>query len=90
LKKVVLTLEANEVYKTIVLCEPQLGKRGLYPTVSQKGTYSDARIIQNFVAYADGKSDLIDISNVIDASVEVLANIAEKLITEKIIEKIKE
>ena len=86
LKKTVLTLEHNKYYKTTVLCEPQLGKRGLYHTLSQKGTYADVRAIQNFVAYADGKRDLIEIGQLLDVSIEILVQIVERLEKENIIE----
>jgi aminopeptidase-like protein len=36
MKKILETLEVNRIYSTTVLCEPQLGKRGLYPTESTK------------------------------------------------------
>ena len=85
LKQVVLALEYNYKYKMTVCCEPQLGKRGLYPTVSQKGTYADVKTLQNFIAYADGENDLFEISDKIDASVERLIPIAERLLKEQLI-----
>lgn len=85
LKQVILALEYNHKYKMTVLCEPQLGKRGLYPTISQKGTYSDVKVLQNFIAYADGENDLIDISNKLDVSIDKLIPIIEKLLKEQLI-----
>jgi len=40
--------------KVRVLGEPQLGKRDLYPTTSQKGSHSDIRTRMNVLAYSDG------------------------------------
>ena len=33
-------------------CEPQLGQRGLYPTISQKGSYDSVKLRTNILAYA--------------------------------------
>ena len=71
--------EMNDKYKMKVLCEPQLGKRGLYPTISQKGSYDEIEAMTNFIAYADGKNDLVDISNTINVSVRELTKIIGKL-----------
>lgn len=79
LTKIVLTLENNYYYRINCLCEPQLGKRGLYPTVSRKGSYDQIKAMVDFIAYADGKNDLIDISNIINVPVEVLIGIINKL-----------
>lgn len=87
LKRVVIALEYNRHYRTTVLCEPQLGKRGLYPTVSQKGTYGNIRIIQNFLAYADGKSDLFEISDKLREPVEELVKVIEILLAQGLIEE---
>ncbi len=59
-------LEYNDRYRVKCLCEPQLGRRGLYPQVSRKGVYDEVRKLQDFILYADGCNDLIDISNIID------------------------
>lgn len=72
-------LEHNDRYKTQCLCEPQLGKRGLYPTISQKGHYQEVRKMMDFLAYADGKNDLIEISNIIGMPVKDLILLVEKL-----------
>lgn len=72
-------LENNYNYCIGILCEPQLGKRGLYPTISKKGTYNDAKIITNFIAFADGSNDLIDISNLIHADIRDVIKTANQL-----------
>lgn len=48
--------------KVRVLGEPQLGKRGLFPATSQKGSYSPVRTRMNVLAYADGQHDIFDIA----------------------------
>ena len=83
--EVICALENNGNYKTAILCEPQLGKRGLYPTVSQKGSYDTVVPMCDFIAYADGTNDLIDISNIIGIPVRGLIPIVNKLKEEKII-----
>jgi len=72
-------MEANEKYRMKVLCEPQLGKRGLYPTISQKGSYDEIAAMMNFIAYADGRNDIFDISDIIGVPPYHLLPIIEKL-----------
>lgn len=62
MSKCINALEANRKYKITTLTEPQLGKRGLYPTVSRKGQYDEVFVLINTIAYMNGKNDLIDIS----------------------------
>lgn len=79
MEKVINTLENNYHFRMNCVCEPQLGKRGLYPTISQKGTYGAVKTLTNFIAYADGRSDLIDISNIINVPTTELITIKDKL-----------
>jgi len=46
-----------------VLCEPQLGKRGLYPNISTVNSGVSVRDLMNFISYCDGNHSLVDISN---------------------------
>ncbi len=73
-------LELNEKYKVNVLCEPQLGRRGLYPTISRKGIYLEFVAMKDFIAYADGRNDLFDISEIIGVPPYKLIPIVKKLI----------
>ena len=77
--KCIKVLESNHNYKIKVLCEPQLGKRGLYPTISQKGSYDAIKNMTNFIAYADGKNSLLEIAEIIGADAMELIDIAKKL-----------
>ena len=86
MSQVILALEYNDCYRIKVLCEPQLGKRGLYPTISQKGSYDEVRAMTDFIAYADGRNDLIEISNLIKVPLKDLIPIAEKLIQNGLLE----
>ena len=85
-KRILLTLEYNAHYRVTCMCEPQLGKRGLYPTVSKKNSYDSVTAMLDFLAYADGKRDLVEISEVIHQPVEALIPVIDKLISEKLIE----
>jgi len=78
-------LEINEFYKIKCLCEPQLGKRGLYPDLSTKKSSNAVRDTSSFIAYADGERDLIDISQRIKVPVHQLYGIVEKLIEAKLL-----
>lgn len=84
--KVINALEHNFHYRVLCKGEPQLGKRGLYPTISQKGTYGEVRAMTDFIAYADGHNDLIDISNRIERPTDVLIPIANKLTENDLLE----
>lgn len=86
MKQVLDAIEHNYFYKTSVPCEPQLGKRGLYPAVSQKGTYAGIEAMLNFLGYADGHTDLIEISNRIHQPIRQLVKIIDRLKAEGLIE----
>jgi len=79
-------LENNDCYRVKCLCEPQLGKRGLYPTVSKKGSYDAVKSMMDFIAYADGRNDLIDISNAIHVPISELVSVIRKLLDADLLE----
>ncbi len=79
MKKAIHALEYNRYYKTQTLCEPQLGKRGLVPTMSSKETYKSTLALKDLIAYADGRNDLVDISNLIGAPVDILIPLVDQL-----------
>ncbi len=86
--KCIEAIENNAVYKTACLCEPQLGRRGLMPTVSSKETYQETLALKDVVAYADGRNDLIDLSNIIEQPVSIITSVINKLITADLVEKV--
>lgn len=79
LQECIIALEKNETYKVECLCEPQMGKRGLYSLTTKEGTYLERVRMMNIIAYADGKNDLLDISNIINAPIGELYSIIDKL-----------
>ncbi len=78
-KSIIGLLESNERYRINRLCEPQLGKYGLYPDLSTKETAQAVRNLSNFIAYADGRRDLIQISEKIGVPVTSLYGIVADL-----------
>lgn len=80
--KCIEALEYNEYYQVTCLCEPQLGKRGLIPTVSSKDTSLEkqAQDIKNIVGYADGEIDLFELSDMIRVSTDDLIPLIRKLL----------
>ena len=64
-KKCLELFERNFIPRVTVLGEPQLGRRGLYPSVSTKNTRQIVGHMMDFIAYADGNNDLVDICDII-------------------------
>lgn len=57
-------LEHNETLRTTVLCEPQLGKRDLYPNVSGVSPLDQTGLhMMDILAYSDGDDDLLTIAD---------------------------
>lgn len=82
-------LEQNATYQVTVKCEPQLGKRGLYPTVSDMSQdYSEVQKLTNFIAYCDGTRDLIAIADKISVSAFELMKTAALLEKEGLLHKV--
>ncbi|MBK8963051.1 MAG: DUF4910 domain-containing protein [Candidatus Competibacter sp.] len=80
LKRCLEALEKNKIYRGTCLGEPQLGKRGLYPVLGTKNLQRETRKILDFLAYADGTHDLIEISDTIHVPVWELYELVEKLV----------
>ena len=79
LEKCIIALEQNRNYRCLVPCEPQLGKRGLYPTLSTRETKAAVATMMDFLAYADGDHVLIDISERIGVALDELLPVVERL-----------
>jgi len=79
LRNILELLEGNRCYRAACVGEPQLGKRGLYPQLSVKGSTKTVRDMMNLLAYADGEHDLIAISDTIGVAARDLLPIAERL-----------
>lgn len=81
-------LEYNRFFQVTCLCEPQLGKRGLYPTSSFKGSADQVTTMMDLLAYSDGKLDLIAISDKINVPIDCLIPIVDRLMSEGLLREV--
>ncbi len=79
-KKAIHYLERNRRYRTTVLGEPQLGKRGLRPQIGLKNAADVVRNMSNLIAYADGDNDLLAIAERVGVPCEAFFEHAESLL----------
>ncbi len=85
LRKALELLEKNKKYKVTVLGEPQMSKRGLYPSISKKENQSSINLMMNFISLCDGKSSLLEIANELNIPAWDLYEIVDKLKEEKLL-----
>lgn len=76
IRSIIDAFELPRAPRVTVLGEPQLGKRGLYPTLSQKQAIHPARFRMNVIAYCDGTNSVFDICGRIGAN---LADVVAEL-----------
>jgi len=85
LKTAIEAIELNCLPKATVLGEPQLGKRGLYPSISKRGSTINTKVMMDLLTYADGKKDLLEIADLIDVPINQLREITERLVDYELI-----
>lgn len=88
LKNCLSILERNGFYRTTTPCEPQLGKRGLYPTISTRESGLLARDLTNILAFADGRRDLVALADRIGRSALDILPTIDRLAQHGLIERV--
>jgi aminopeptidase-like protein len=89
LKLALELIEKNDFHQINVLCEPQLGKRGLFPNISKKGGTEDVQVLMNFISYCDGEHSLIDVAEKIGKPAWELYEIVDKLKSHGLLKTVK-
>ncbi len=72
--------------KVSVMCEPQMGKRGLYPTLGAKISPSYVNDMMNLIAYSDGSKSFYEICLKINKSAKEMKPVLDKLHEEGVLE----
>jgi len=85
---IVALMELNEFYLASTFCEPQLGKRGLYPLISTKESNELVKNMMNVLAYCDGNNDVISIINKLFLEPNIVIDIIKTLKSNNLIKKI--
>ena len=78
-KTAIKVLLKNVYPKCKIKCEPQMGKRNLYSTLSTKNSQMQSRSYMDFLQYADGTNCLKKISKLINIKYQVTKKIFLKL-----------
>ncbi len=87
--KCIEAIENNHNYRIKCLCEPQLGRRGLMPTTSNKESYKDTLILKDISAYADGTNDIFELSDYIGHPVPDMLPTLKKMVDAGLLEAVK-
>ena len=80
LQQAIQIIERNGSPKSTVLGEPQLGKRGLYPTLSTRDSGLQVKTIMDMISYCDGKHSILDIAEILDQPFAKLSDLLGPLI----------
>ena len=79
IRKAIEAIERNKKYKVTVLCEPQMGNRGLYPTLSTKDRNIEVELMMNFISFCDGQTSLLEIAESLNVPIWELYKLVDKL-----------
>ena len=89
-ERVIYVAEQNQVYSSCCYCEPQLGRRGLYPLIGTRFNSEESKNLLNFLAYSDEKNDLIDVAKHLKINFDKAIKIRDILIEHKLISEVNE
>ena len=71
-----------------VLCEPQMGKRGLYPTLSSKKSDKKVKLMMDLISLCDGENSLLNIADELCVPIWDLYEIVDNLLKHDLLEDI--
>jgi len=80
LRDCVTAIEIDRRYQVTVLCEPQMGKRGLYSPLMTRGVERVVKMRMDILTYCDGKHSLLDIADLLGAPVAEIFTFVEELV----------
>lgn len=79
IRRAIEAIERNKNFKVSVLGEPQMGKRGLYPTLSTKKSTAEVKLMMDFISFCDGTASLLQIADKLNVAIWDLYDICDKL-----------
>jgi len=79
LQRSIEILENNFIYKTKFFGEPQLGKRGLYPTLGVKNQNQNVSFMMDVISFCDGEHSVIDIASLLSKKFDDVIEVTKKL-----------
>jgi len=79
IRKAIQALEYNKNYSVAVFGEPQMSKRGLYPTLSTKKSNKEVKLMMDFISLCDGKTSLLQIADRLNVPIWDLYELCDKL-----------
>ena len=82
---IIETLEIGCIAKNQFKCEPNVGKRNLYPLTSKKGSYENIKLRMNLFAYSDGKENIFNIAKKIGVPLREVLNEYKLLLKKKLL-----
>ena len=88
LRRAIEAVERNKKYKVTIKCEPQMGKRGLYPTLSTKRSHEEVRLMMDLLSLCDGHGDLLDIAERLSTPIWELYAIVDMLLNNQLLEEV--
>tara|TARA_Y100000022_G_scaffold74814_1_gene64434 strand:- start:494 stop:1774 length:1281 start_codon:yes stop_codon:yes gene_type:complete len=86
IRKAIEAIERNKKYCVTVLGEPQMGKRGLYPTLSTKKSGEQVRLMMDLISLCDGENTLLQIAETLKTPIWELYELIDKLVEHKLLQ----
>lgn len=90
LRRCVEVIEANRIFRTAVLGEPQMGPRGLYNSVGGKSPDIVAQTRIDILMYADGTNTLLEIANILEQPLWELLPLLDDLIEHGLVHELQQ
>ncbi len=90
LKTIVDAFELSLVPRNLIKCEPQLGKRNLYPSRPVAvGAVHPSKAIKDILVYSNSKNTIFDIANITSLPLDYVVNEVSRLISLNILKPLK-
>ncbi|MDQ7018317.1 MAG: DUF4910 domain-containing protein [Robiginitomaculum sp.] len=81
-------IEANQIWRATTLCEPQMGRRGLYSTLGTRTPETATRLRMHILSYADGNHDLLALAELLRTPAWELVPFVEELAAHGLLEEV--